>query len=42
MLARGIEKFRAMPDSEMPPAPGIDSDLPPPYDAVVRPTARDA
>jgi AcrR family transcriptional regulator len=36
LLDLGIERFAKRPDSELPPAsaPGLDSDLPPPYDAI--------
>jgi hypothetical protein len=38
LLERGLERFAKRPDSEMPPssAPGMDSDLPAPYDALDR------
>lgn len=33
LLQKGIERFAKRPDSEL-PAPSLESDLPPPYDAV--------
>ena len=33
LLQRGIERFAKRPDSDL-PAPSLDSDLPPPYDAI--------
>jgi AcrR family transcriptional regulator len=38
LLERGLERFAKRPDSEIPPssAPGADSDLPAPYDALDR------
>ncbi|HEX7668857.1 MAG TPA: TetR/AcrR family transcriptional regulator [Polyangiaceae bacterium] len=38
LLERGLERFAKRPDSEIPPssAPGLDSDLPAPYDALDR------
>jgi len=36
LLGVAIEQFGRRPDSELPPeVPGIDSDLPPPYDAIL-------
>jgi len=43
LLEKGIERFAKRPDSEL-PAPGIESDLPPPYDSIgidIRTPARD-
>jgi AcrR family transcriptional regulator len=36
LLDLGIDRFSKRPDSELPPAsaPGLDSELPPPYDAI--------
>jgi len=36
ILDLGIDRFSKRPDSEVPPssAPGLDTDLPPPYDAI--------
>lgn len=42
LLEKGIERFAKRPDSDLPAATGMESELPPPYDAVTAvATARD-
>lgn len=41
LLGKGLEKFAKQPDSDIPP-PSLESDFPPPYDAIVPPAFKNA